>query len=345
MITRAELEAVLAPLPRAVPLPASAYLDPAVLDLERRAILERSWSCIGLAEDLELPGSFVRKPGTRLIALRGEDLQLRAMFDVCVHRGSTLLDGERGRIGRIECPYHGWSYDLAGRLKSALPAFEGARLPSAFVKTMGPLVFVSQHDVPLPAWRELPILHRVHATSWVTAANWKLLCENFQESHHFPRVHPALEALTPYASSSSRHGEGPWLEGTMELADGFETVSLDGELHGRPRISDRRVHDALLFPTTFLSLQPDYLLVYRLAPEAVDRTRVDFDILAHPAVRSMPDVTELWETINAEDRSICEKQQIGIASGAWSPRGYDPSEDGTHAFDRKVATALLGAYP
>src|SRR4051812_22610460 len=175
MVTRAELEAVLAPLRSALPLPASAYLDPAVLDLERRTLFERSWSCIGLAEDLELPGSFVRKPGTRLIALRGEDLVLRAMFDVCVHRGSTLLDSDRGRIGRIECPYHGWSYDLAGRLKTALPAFEGARLPSAFVTTMGPLLLVSQLDLPLPSWRELPILRRVHASSWVTAANWKLL--------------------------------------------------------------------------------------------------------------------------------------------------------------------------
>lgn len=339
MIARAELEAVLAPLPRAVPLPASAYLDPAVLDLERRAIFSRTWSCIGLAEDLELPGSFVRKPGTRLIALRGEDLVLRAMFDVCVHRGSTLLDGDRGRVGRIECPYHGWSYDLSGRLKGARPAFEGARLPAAFVATMGPLVFVSQLDTKLPPWRDLPILRRVHATAWTTAANWKLLAENFQESHHFPRVHPRLEALTPYASSSSRHDEGPWLEGTMELS--HETVSLDGKMHGRPQIAERRVHDALLFPTTFLSLQPDYLLVYRLAPEAVDRTRVDFEILAHPTVRSMPDVTELWETINAEDRAICERQQLGIASGAWSPRAYDPSEDGTHAFDRKVAAALL----
>jgi Rieske 2Fe-2S family protein len=339
MMTRAELEAVIAPLSRAAPLPSQAYLDPDVLALERRAIFDRSWSCIGLAEDVELPGSFVRQPNSRLIAMRGEDLALRAMFDVCVHRGSTLLDGERGRVGRIECPYHGWSYDLAGRLQTKLPAFEGARLPSAFVTTMGPLVLVSRVESSLPPWRELPLVHRVHSDRWVTAANWKLLAENFQESHHFPRVHPKLEALTPYASSSSRHGEGPWLEGTMELT--AETVSLDGGTHGRPRIGPPRVHDALLFPSTFLSLQPDYLLVYRLTPEAVDRTRVDFDVLAHPSVPSMPDVTDLWETINAEDRAICERQQLGIASGAWTPRAYDPSEDGTHAFDRKVAAALL----
>ncbi|MGZ3452114.1 MAG: aromatic ring-hydroxylating oxygenase subunit alpha [Polyangiales bacterium] len=342
MLARQELEAVLAPLERARPLPAQAYLDPEVLTVERHAIFDRTWSCIGLAEDVELPGTWIRKPNSRLIALRGEDLVLRAMFDVCVHRGSTLLDGERGRIGRIECPYHGWSYDLSGRLRTQLASFEGARLPAAHVTTMGPLVLVSQVQTELRPWRDLPLLRRVHAATWETRANWKLLGENFQESHHFPRVHPHLEALTPYASSGSRHDEGPWLEGTMELTG--ETVSIDGSLHGRPRIGrgdERRVHDALLFPTTFLSLQPDYLLVYRLTPLAVDATRVDFDILAHPSVSSMPDVTEFWQKTNAEDRAICERQQIGIASGAWSPRAYDPSEDGTHAFDRKIATALL----
>jgi Rieske 2Fe-2S family protein len=349
--SRSALDAVLAPLEQARPFPAEAYLDPAVLAAERRAIFDRSFRCVGLAEDVALPGAWIRAPESRLVALRGEDLVLRAMYDVCVHRGATLLDGDCGRIGRFECPYHGWTYDLHGRLRTEERAFRGARLHEARAEIFGPFVFVGPEGAAAPfdsapRWlRDVPQLRRVHGEHWVTRANWKLLGENFQESHHFPRVHPGLEALTPHARSGSRFDDGPWLEGTMELER--ETVSLDGMVHGRPRIGAPRVHDALLFPTTFFSLQPDYLLGYRLTPLDAGSTRVDFDILAHPTVRrhecseDMHDVIAFWARTNEEDRTICEKQQLGIASGAWEPLGYAASEDGTHAFDRKVAAALL----
>jgi Rieske 2Fe-2S family protein len=104
------------------------------------------------------------------------------------------------------------------------------------------------------------------------------------------------------------------------------------------------VHDALIFPTTLLSVQPDYALVYRLFPFAADRTRIDFSILFHPACAGpLDDVVEFWKRTNDEDRAICERQQLGVASGAWSPSCYTQSEDGMHAFDKLVAEHLLGA--
>jgi len=353
VLSRSALEQVLAPLDRARPLPAEAYTSREVFALEQRTIFAKGSVCVGHESDVALPGQWIRTPFDRLIVIRGEDLELRALHDVCRHRGAALLDGDEGRIARFVCPYHGWSYDLAGRLRGAGDAFasfdrDAHGLVGREVFTFEGLLFLGGPVAGAPG-----CLHRVDLARlavrcrarWEVSANWKLLVENFQESHHFPRVHPGLEAWTPFERSSSIT-EG-WLGGVMPIVDGAETVSLDGSRHERPFIvppDDRRVvHDALLFPTTLLSVQPDYALVYRLFPLAADRTRIDFSILFHPAAPTFDDVIEFWRKTNEEDRDICERQQRGIASGAWSPVCYTRSEDGMHAFDKLVAEQYLSA--
>jgi Rieske 2Fe-2S family protein len=246
--------------------------------------------------------------------------------------------------------------------------FSGGRevaLASARVAVWGGFVFVSFAEEPEPiiaalgevppafARLELALLARAFRSEHEIAANWKVCVENFQESHHFPDVHPALEALTPSAQAESLLGDGPWLGGVMPLADGVETVSLDGRRHGRPALpgatpSDaRRVRDYFLWPNALFSAQPDYLLCYRLWPLAVDRTRVTFDVLVHPETISR-DVSELepvrafWARVNAEDAAICARQQRGMASRGFRPIGYDPREDGVLAFDRLLAKRYLG---
>ena len=99
----------------------------------------------------------------------------------------------------------------------------------------------------------------------------------------------------------------------------------------------------MLFPSLLTSLQPDYLLTYRVVPLAVARTRVVADVYFHPAA-FVPgfdprDVFELWDGINAEDKAICEDQQANASSRAFEPCAYATVEEGMHAFDRMVAAA------
>jgi phenylpropionate dioxygenase-like ring-hydroxylating dioxygenase large terminal subunit len=137
----------------------------------------------------------------------------------------------------------------------------------------------------------------------------------------------------------------------MELSPGFETVSESGRRNGRPFVAAERdrglVRDALVFPLWLTSLQPDYLLTYRLAPLAVDRTLVVAEIHMHPGARAedvdLEDVFSFWERTNAEDRAICERQQRGLAAGRGAPLRYATSEDGLHAFERIVAKRYLDA--
>lgn len=366
MISRAAIEAVLAPFGEARPFPADAYLDANVFAFERSALFDRGWVCVGHEEDVAQPGAWIRTPFERLVVTRGEDLALHGLVDVCRHRSATLLDGERGRASKLVCPYHGWVYEPSGALRLAPDApagFDRAAhdLCRARVATFAGLLFVnrSADAEPFPLGDVPPFLERAqlgrlrvgHRAAWETGANWKLVIENFQESHHFPLVHPGLEHWTPASRSSSFFSEqrdGPWFGGTMDLVDAAETVSTDGLRHDRPFVApeeDRRlVHDAHLFPSLLLSVQPDYALIYRLFPRAVDRTRIDFSILFHPAAFSPDfaptDVIDHWERTNAEDRAVCERQQEGLAAGV-GPGCYTRSEDGVHAFDRLIARRYL----
>lgn len=357
---------MLKPFREAAPLPRAAFVDPAVLDLEERAFLSSSWIPVAHEADLPRPGDWVRAPvrGEHLAVLRAADLGVAALHAVCTHRGALLCDGDGGHLDalHLRCPYHGFTYATDGALLSApgglaAPGAVPPGLATARVESWADVLFVNLDPaaapLALPPWLERVKLHaleRVRRTDHEVRANWKVVVGNFQESHHFPWVHPGLEGRTPWGRSSSVIESEAWLGGTMELAPGFETVSASGERRGRPFVAapeDRtRVHDALVFPLLMTSLQPDYLLTYRLAPLAVDRTLVVAEIHAHPGTGAagvdLDDVFTFWDRTNAEDRAICELQQRGLASTR-ARTCYAASEDGLHAFERLVAARLLAA--
>src|SRR3712207_4947041 len=101
-------------------LPGRDYADAAIFELEQERVFERSWFCIGREEEAPDTGDYlVRSVGReQVLAMRGKDGVLRGFYDVCRHRGSVLLDDERGHLkgAAVVCPYHNWVYGLDGAL-------------------------------------------------------------------------------------------------------------------------------------------------------------------------------------------------------------------------------------
>lgn len=373
-LQREELDGVLTSVERASQLPARVHFDPGIFAFEREAIFAREWLCVGREDEVALPGAWLRADvaGEDVVVIRGADLVVRAFHNVCSHRGAPLCDGASGRLGAFRCPYHGWTYELSGALREAehTAAIEGfnaddhglspVRVESwqgflfATLATGSPSLVESLGTPPLRVARAgLQQLRLGRRVAHVVSANWKLLAENFQESLHFASVHPDLERLTPSARADSALGDGPWLGGIMDIVGDAETVAMDGDRRDRPFLAGtlpddrRRVFDALLFPTLLLSLQPDYLLTYRLAPLGPTGTRIIADIHFHPAAFTANfdpgNVYAFWDRINAEDRAACERQQIGIRSRGYRRGRYTSVEDGVHAFDRLVARRYAAA--
>jgi glycine betaine catabolism A len=349
-------------------LPREAYAGAGHFERERARIFWPAWLPLGHESELTEPGSFVAAElfGERIVVVRDEAGELGGFLDRCLHRGTPLTTGATGALGcEIACPYHGLRYDLRGGVVAESTrgfALERDRLPPVRVARWGGFVLAQPGDGPelaaymgeVPEWlarADLAALVVGRRRRYEVAANWKLCVENFQESHHFPHVHPGLEAATPWRRSRSVDLGGAWLGGVMPLSPDRETVSERPGREGRAFVAaaeDRDcVHDALLFPAWLTSLQPDYLLSYRLWPVTTDRTAVVADILFHrdDAGRDAVAVYAFWDRTNEEDRAICERQQRGVSAPSYEPGRYAESEDGMRAFDARVAERTARAAP
>ncbi len=87
-------------------LPFGAYSDPDVFELELERIFQRDWLALCPAANLANAGDYlaVRIGGEPLVVMRGKDGALRAMSNVCRHRGTLLLDEGFGSVDRFLCP-------------------------------------------------------------------------------------------------------------------------------------------------------------------------------------------------------------------------------------------------
>jgi len=192
-------------------LPRELYLSADVYRIDVERMLLAHWHCAGHVSQIPEPGDYVvmEVDTESVIVVRGADDIVRAVANVCRHRGSRLVDEPVGRAigGCIVCPYHGWVYRADGSLAHArlMPAdFDAADhglRPVALHIAEG-LMFVSLADRPLGmvdvddmlrstvgplGWADAQV---VHQERFQIAANWKLALENQVECYHCAPSHP-----------------------------------------------------------------------------------------------------------------------------------------------------------
>ncbi len=368
-VAAAEVAATRAPLERAHLLPPRVFHDPEVFAYEQAAWYEPAWLCVGREEDASGPGGYFLTEinGENLIVVRGNDGELRAFFNVCRHRGATLVTEPCGEIVRFQCPYHAWIYDLEGKLRpprytDTLEGFDPAEwnLAPCRIATWQGFVFLNLDgraptfadafgDLPdFFARFELAGLKRAKRIDYDVAANWKALVENYSECYHCPGVHPQLNKITPYNLGEWLPSDGPWHGSWMEVVGDYETLSMDGAIHAGalvPGITEgdlKRVYYFVVWPHLLLSLHPDYLMAHMVWPQAAGRTLVTCEWYFAPEAMAKPDfdpsdAIEFWDMTNRQDWEVCELQQAGTRSRAFTPGRYSTIESGVHAFDLMAA--------
>ena len=299
ILTADELASVRREYRAASLLPARTYQDPAVLDWEREHILQRDWLAVGRAEEVPEPGSFLVRDvlGESVLLVRGRDDVIRAFYNVCRHRGTAVEERECGKAVRFQCPYHAWIYDLDGSLVRAKHTED---LDDFSLDTYG----LRAHPVRDLAGLRVPVLRPESVTRRARDAARRPRRQHGPLRLHVapvgqadrvrgrrrtgsssPRTTasattarasiPQLNKLTPYDLGGDFDPNGAWQGGWMELVEGAETMALDGghgSRDGRPPMcgitptDEQRIYYYVLWPTTFLSIHPDYLLVHRLVP-------------------------------------------------------------------------------
>lgn len=102
-------------------VPAKAFNDTEVSHVEMERIFTRAWVFIGHESEIPAHGDYAqRRIGSdQFVFARGEDGEIRVLFDSCRHRGTTVCRAEKGNAALFRCPYHGWTYKNTGELVGA----------------------------------------------------------------------------------------------------------------------------------------------------------------------------------------------------------------------------------
>jgi len=345
-----------------------------VFEWEQRHFFGGGWMCVGRSEQLPEPGDQRAEAAGNgsVLLIRGEDGVLRSFANTCRHRGHELLPcGASAQRKAVICPYHSWTYSLSGGILAAagflnqpgfvagewglveLPVTEWHGLVFADASgTAAPLTdslgTLAEHVAPY----EMGRLQVAGQHQYDARANWKILAENYHECYHCPTIHPELCRVSPPKSGENYAAEGTWIGGWMDLRDGMATMSLDGQSHGVPlrgldETGLRTVIYVHIFPNVLVSLHPDYVMVHRLVPLAVDRTRIECSWAFAPESLQRPGfdpgyAVEFWDITNRQDWHACESVQRGLSSPHARPGPLSPDEDAVYQFVTMVARGYRG---
>lgn len=311
----------------------------------------------------------------QLLLTRAADGSIRGFFNVCSHRGHELIAcGESRTASRVRCPYHGWAYALDGAIASVRHCedadFDAADfgLVPVSVGQWGGWLFVnisgSAADLATYAGKRLSATMETYGAEslvegarheYVVAANWKLIIENYHECYHCSLIHPELCQVSPADSGYLWQPDGAWVGGSMDIAEGAETMSLSGAsgaepLPGLAGAQLRQILYLELFPNLLISAHPDYVLTHTLEPLATNRTRVECRWLFAPgaAARQGFDpayARDFWHLTNQQDWAVCEGAQRGMETGAYRAGPLSDDEEALYHHLAMVAhTYRRGAF-
>ena len=203
-------------------IPAHIYNDTELFALERKRLFSRAWMFVAHESEVPQEGDYVvrRVLDDSFIIARDSDGQVRAFFNMCLHRGMQVCRAEMGNASNFRCPYHGWSYRNDGRLtglpfhRDAYGGDEGfvktgqTLLPAPNLASYNGLIFISLDAgaEPLEDYLGdfrfyLDFYTRQSAQGlqlrgpqrWRIKANWKIGAENFAgDMYHTPHTHASI---------------------------------------------------------------------------------------------------------------------------------------------------------
>lgn len=217
------------------------YRSEDVARTEVDALFRRTPLAVAHSSQLAQPGDFVAVDvaATPLLLVRQEDRTVRALVNVCQHRGARVCDEAAGSARTFTCPFHAWTYRIDGSLRS-LPFADGFR-PSVTSELRLPVVQATErHGL---VWVRLegsePIDVRAHlgaalddelagfpwhdtvverSTELREDVNWKVVVEAFLETYHISSLHSRTlgRFILPNVSAFEAFGPHHRLVGVRE---------------------------------------------------------------------------------------------------------------------------------
>ncbi|MEQ8371006.1 MAG: aromatic ring-hydroxylating dioxygenase subunit alpha [Alphaproteobacteria bacterium] len=349
-------------------MPGAFYTAPEMVDVERDWLFAREWVCAGRAEEVSQPGDWFSYTiaGEPVLVVHGADGRIRALSNVCRHRGMVVARGS-GHADRFACPYHAWTYDTTGQLIGApyiaeRPDFDRktCRLPALSCEIWQGFIMVNLTPDAAPFAPQVaglaPMIANYHLESmrlrylatetWAT--NWKSLMENFMEGYHLSPLHRrTLHKVNP--TKLCRHF--PPGEGYFGYQVGF-AAHIPGGAQGHADLSEEEARTCVMVglpPGFAIGGAGDYSSFLCLEPQAADSVRVKMGLIfqGEDWPQTVVDrAIALFQETMAEDKDVLVAMMHGLgarhhATGPLAPAAYEgPIWDFTQYLARRLAPAF-----
>jgi Rieske 2Fe-2S family protein len=345
---RSQIARTREPLNRARHLPGDLYTAPEIYEIEKEQIFRKEWLCVARVEELENPGDFktLRIADDPIVVCRDRNGVLRAFYNVCRHRGTEVVSGGGNRKS-FQCPYHGWTYELSGRLLGApftdeVQGFDKAQfgLKPIRLETWGGFVFVNLDPAAISLDEHLGEFAR-HFGPYRPEecrlalkvpieydSNWKTVAENLVDIYHLATLHAESFGDKQPLRSYQFHTFDRGYYGRFK---GVSVMTLDGKSRFgfMPWLSGDYLeygYSAHLQPNMGFYPRQDNIHFITEWPLAVDRSVAIFYLLFPKHCFQMPDFhervkayEECFSLVFEEDRGMISALQRGFRS-----KGYEP---------------------
>ena len=335
------------PLEQARTIPSTWYFDPEIYEAECSSIFSKSWQCVGRVDQLTEGGAFftLELASEPILILRDQERKLRAFHNVCRHRAAPVIEEACGIVSKLRCKYHGWTYDLAGKLRGT-PEFEGVAgfckeeqgLPELDIDTWGPLVWVRQRIEgkdgsvpcslaeflsPLPeraADLGLQSLRFAERRTYDLECNWKVYVDNYLDGgYHINTIHPALAGVLDYSQYRTEVAGNTSVQiSPLRPVD----PKSDGASVGKVRAGDYAYY-WWLFPNFMINIYQGLMDTNLVLPLGPNRCRVIFDFYfddvdGPDAANFIAESIAVADQVQIEDSRICEQVQRGLKSKSFN---------------------------
>ncbi|MGE3989817.1 aromatic ring-hydroxylating oxygenase subunit alpha [Pseudorhodoplanes sp.] len=224
------LERTRLPLDQARHTPGYFYWHPEVFRLEKERMFMKDWLMVGREEEIENPGDYLalRILDEPVILARNDDGKVSAFYNRCAHRGVAVAR-DSGNTSEFTCPYHGWLYDLEGKLLGA-PHMRNSksfdpktcRLKPIALERWGGWFFINFDENPVSfggfirdfeedfgflKQQDCRLAEKLDIT---LECNWKFVKENLMDAYHSPVLHSKTigKNLSPNRYTGNRAGKG-----------------------------------------------------------------------------------------------------------------------------------------
>ena len=360
------------PFEESHPIPAEVNHSVEFYKHERNKVFASEWICIGREDEIPNAGDYLTHDiaGVPVFVMRQPTKEILGFVNACAHRFTCLLSDTTGNSKLITCPYHAWTYNLDGTLKSApfMKMKDGFNLSDHKLRKLQTeiwegFIYVTLDEHPTRSVNTSlegltsKIVGRYDMASYITVmrqtmewgANWKNLIENFIESYHVPIAHQKTFAKHKKPIEDYVCGEdadhycyhyAPQKSETGLGAAHPKNTKLEG-------VWRRMMVDFCVFPNHLITLMPDYFWYISVQPITIDKFKATWGFAIPPEVLAdipdkdfdkwKKDMLDYMNIANDEDKIVVEGLHRGTSSSNLPKGTFHPIERNLWQFIRYLA--------